>query len=399
MTNYNHPLTAGRDRVRRMNINSTIISGYQTLNDIGYLLENRQHVLLVTDKNIAGIPAVQALIGQIGEKVATVKMVDSVPPEPSQHDVAAILATLETRGVDLVIGIGGGSVLDVAKLLSVLCVEQAPTLEALLNGEKPQTRTASLLIPTTAGTGSEATPNAILAIPEKETKVGIISPVMLPDYVVLAPELTTSMPAHIASSTGIDALCHLIECFTATVSNPVSDNYALIGLKKLFTSLETAVAEPTNLAARLDMLWASYYGGAAIAHAGTHLVHAMSYPLGGKYHIPHGVANAILLAPCMRFVRPAAVTKFAQVYDLLPEADDALTEEEKSVALVDYFSALVKRLKLPASLDELGINADHLPYLVEAALDVQRLMKNVPAPVSAGDVRDVYLTLFPAQNH
>ncbi|KGT88324.1 DhaT [Erwinia typographi] len=382
-----------------MNINSTVISGYQTLNDIGYLLKDRQHVLLVTDKNIGGIPLVQELIKQVCDKVATVKMVDSVPPEPSQHDVAAIVASLDTSGVDLVIGVGGGSVLDVAKLLSVLCVAHSPTLEALLNGEKPQSRTASLLIPTTAGTGSEATPNAILAIPEKETKVGIISPVMLPDYVVLAPELTTSMPAHIASSTGIDALCHLIECFTATVSNPVSDNYALIGLQKLFASLETAVAEPGNLAARLDMLWASYYGGAAIAHAGTHLVHAMSYPLGGKYHIPHGVANAILLAPCMRFVRPAAVAKFAQAWDLVPGADLSLSDEEKSVALVDYFAALVKRLKLPASLDELGIGSDHLPYLVEAALDVQRLMKNVPAPVSASDVRDVYLTLFPTQNH
>jgi len=281
----------------------------------------------------------------------------------------------------------------------VLCIENAPTLQELLAGEKPQTRTPTLLIPTTAGTGSEATPNAILAIPEKETKVGIISPVMLPDFVALLPELTTSMPAHIASSTGIDALCHLIECFTATVSNPVSDNYALIGMKKLFTSLEATVAQPENLRARLDMLWASYYGGAAIAHAGTHLVHAMSYPLGGKYHIPHGVANAILLAPCMRFVRPAAVSKFAQAYDLLPDADPALSEEEKSHALVDYFVALVKRLKLPASLDELGINADHLPYLVEAALDVQRLMKNVPTAVSADDVRNIYLTLFPTLNH
>jgi alcohol dehydrogenase class IV len=313
--------------------------------------------------------------------------------------VASIVAALPNSDIDLVIGVGGGSVLDVAKLLSILCVAGAPTLDALLAGEKPQTRTPSLLIPTTAGTGSEATPNAILAIPEKETKVGIITPVMLPDYVALIPELTTSMPPHIASSTGIDALCHLIECFTATVSNPVSDNYALIGMKKLFTSLETTIAEPDNLEARLNMLWASYYGGASIAHAGTHLVHAMSYPLGGKYHLPHGVANAILLAPCMRFVRPAAVSKFAQAYDLLPNADTSLDEETKSHALVEYFAALVKRLKLPASLEELGIGPDHLPYLVEAALDVQRLMKNVPMKVGADDVRNVYLTLFPALSH
>lgn len=382
-----------------MNINSTVISGFQALNDLSYLLQGKEKALLVTDKNIEGIPAVQSLIAQLKQQISSLSIVNSVPPEPSQHDVAAIVAALPSTDIDLVIGVGGGSVLDVAKLLSILCVDGAPTLDALLAGEKPLTRTTSLLIPTTAGTGSEATPNAILAIPEKETKVGIITPVMLPDYVALVPELTTSMPPHIASSTGIDALCHLIECFTATVSNPVSDNYALIGMKKLFASLETTIAEPGNLEARLNMLWASYYGGASIAHAGTHLVHAMSYPLGGKYHLPHGVANAILLAPCMRFVRPAAVSKFAQAYDLLPDADASLDEEAKSHALVVYFAALVKRLKLPASLEELGIGPDHLPYLVEAALDVQRLMKNVPMKVSADDVRNVYLTLFPALNH
>ncbi|MBK0090946.1 iron-containing alcohol dehydrogenase [Erwinia sp. S59] len=382
-----------------MNINSTVISGFQALNDLSYLLQGKEKALLVTDKNIEGIPAVQSLIAQLKQQISSLSIVNNVPPEPSQHDVAAIVAALPSTDIDLVIGVGGGSVLDVAKLLSILCVDGAPTLDALLAGEKPLTRTTSLLIPTTAGTGSEATPNAILAIPEKETKVGIITPIMLPDYVALAPELTTSMPPHIASSTGIDALCHLIECFTATVSNPVSDNYALIGMKKLFASLETTIAEPGNLEARLNMLWASYYGGASIAHAGTHLVHAMSYPLGGKYHLPHGVANAILLAPCMRFVRPAAVSKFAQAYDLLPDADASLDEEAKSHALVEYFAALVKRLKLPASLEELGIGPDHLPYLVEAALDVQRLMKNVPMKVSADDVRNVYLTLFPALNH
>lgn len=379
-----------------MNINSTVISGYQALNDMRYLLRGVTTAIVVTDRNIEAIPAVQALMGQLRDQIPRISVVNSVPPEPSQHDVAAIIETLSQRQADMVIGIGGGSVLDVAKLLSVLCIDGAPSMDALLSGEKPQRRTRSMLIPTTAGTGSEATPNAILAIPEKETKVGIISPVMLPDVVALVPELTTSMPPHIASSTGIDALCHLIECFTANVANPVSDNYALIGMKKLFANLETTLHEPENLQARLEMLWASYYGGASIAHAGTHLVHAMSYPLGGKYHLPHGVANAILLAPCMRFVRPAAVSKFAQAYDLLPDADVRLSDEEKSHALVDYFTALVARLQLPASLEALGIGPDHLPYLVEAALDVQRLMKNVPMAVTADDVRAVYLTLFPS---
>ncbi|MFP9529583.1 iron-containing alcohol dehydrogenase [Pectobacterium brasiliense] len=378
-----------------MNINSTILSGYRVLQDISHLLAGKQHVLFVTDKNIVGLPDVQALIAQVKHAVPQVLLVDHVPAEPSQHDVAQILSQLNQIQTDLVIGVGGGSVLDVAKLLSVLCAgDETVTLDSLLAGEKPTRRTTSLLIPTTAGTGSEATPNAILAIPEKETKVGIITPVMLPDYVALVPELTISMPSHIAASTGIDALCHLIECFTSTIANPVSDNYALIGLKKLFANLETSVREPSNMEAKLNMLWASYYGGAAIAHSGTHLVHAMSYPLGGKYHIPHGVANAILLAPCMRFVQDAAQEKFAQAYDLLPDADLTLSTAEKVQALVTYFSELVKRLNLPNTLQQLGVEKDHLPYLVDAALQVQRLMKNVPTQVSADDVREVYLTLF-----
>lgn len=378
-----------------MNINSTIISGYRVLQDIRHLMAGKRHVLFVTDGNIVDLPDVQTLIAQVKQTVAQVLLVDNVPAEPSQHDVAEIVGQLTQMRTDLVIGVGGGSVLDVAKLLSVLCAgDDAITLDALLAGEKPTRRTMSLLIPTTAGTGSEATPNAILAIPEKETKIGIITPVMLPDYVALAPELTTSMPPHIAASTGIDALCHLIECFTATIANPVSDNYALIGLKKLFANIETSVREPGNLEAKLNMLWASYYGGAAIAHAGTHLVHAMSYPLGGKYHIPHGVANAILLAPCMRFIQTTAQEKFAQAYDLLPDADPTLGSAHKAQALVAYFTDLVKRLNLPDTLQQLGVERSHLPYLVDAALQVQRLMKNVPAQVSADDVREIYLTLF-----
>ena len=291
-------------------------------------------------------------------------------------------------------GIGGGSVLDVTKLLSVLCHPLSPGLDALLSGEKPTARVPSLLIPATAGTGSEATPNAILAIPEQSTKVGIISPVLLPDYVALLPELTTSMPAHIASSTGIDALCHLIECFTATIANPVSDNVALTGLRKLLHNIETAVSEPHNLTARLEMLWASYYGGAAITHAGTHLVHALSYPLGGTYHLPHGVANAILLAPCMKVVRPYAVEKFAQVWDLVPGADTTLSDEDKSHALVDYFAALVKRLNLPDNLESLGVPRADIPSLADAALNVKRLMNNAPCTVDHAAVQAIYQTLF-----
>ncbi|WP_297197743.1 iron-containing alcohol dehydrogenase [uncultured Pluralibacter sp.] len=376
-------------------INSTLISGAGAIPALAPVLAGRQRVLLLSDANIIKLEETQQIVALLRNEGRDVYIIDSVPAEPSQHDVANIVRELPDRTIDIVVGIGGGSVLDVAKLLSVLCAPESKSLEALLAGEKPTHRVTSLLIPTTAGTGSEATPNAILAIPEQSTKVGIISPVLLPDYVALLPELTTSMPAHIASSTGIDALCHLLECYTSTVANPVSDNVALTGLYKLLRNIDVAVSEPHNLNARLEMLWASYYGGAAIAHAGTHLVHALSYPLGGKYHLPHGVANAILLAPCMKVVRPHAVEKFARVWDLIPGADTALSDDEKSHALVAYLADLVKRLNLPDNLETMGVPRSDISSLSDAALNVKRLMNNAPCTVSHDEVQGIYHTLFP----
>ncbi|WP_423933421.1 iron-containing alcohol dehydrogenase [Comamonas sp. 23] len=377
-----------------MHIHSTVLSGHKVLDDIAYLVSGKHKLLFVSDQNISGIAGVQALLAQLRRAAAEVQVIDDVPPEPSDADVERILQERDLRGVDFVVGVGGGSVLDVAKLLSALAHAESPSLAELLAGTKVTQRVKALMVPTTAGTGSEATPNAILAIPARETKQGIISPVLLPDYVALAPELTVTMPHKIAASTGVDALCHLIECFTASIANPVADNYAMIGMKKLFENIELSVAEPDNLEAKLNMLWASYYGGACIAHAGTHLVHAMSYPLGGKYHIPHGVANAILLAPCFEWLRPLCVAKLARAYELVPGANMALDDEGKSHALVAYFADLVQRLRLPASLQELGIGRDHLPDLVKAALDVQRLIKNVPGAVTGADIEKVYLKLF-----
>ena len=374
-------------------LNSTIISGANALAAIRPLLTDNAQLLLVTDGNIARLEAATQIRSILEEGNRRVTVIDTVPPEPSHHDVSQLLAGLNSGSFDVVVGIGGGSVLDVAKLLSVLCHPLSPGLDSLLAGVKPVARISSLLIPATAGTGSEATPNAILAIPEQNTKVGIISPVLLPDYVALLPELTTSMPTHIASSTGIDALCHLIECFTATVANPVSDNAALTGLAKLLKNIETACAEPGNLLAKLEMLWASYYGGSRLRMP-AHTVHALSYPLGGKYHLPHGVANAILLAPCMRVVRPHCVTKFAQVW-IRAGADSSLSDDEKSHALVEYFAALVRRLNLPDNLESLGVPREDIASLSDAALNVKRLMNNVPCQVNHDEVQAIYRTLFP----
>lgn len=389
---FNHAWLGKKEvREKMMTINSTVISG--SLKNIEYLIKEGQNILIVSDKNIMQLAPALDFISLVKTKSQILTIIDDVPPEPANHDVTNIINRIEDR-IDCVIGIGGGSVLDIAKLLAVLCAKETGiNLASLLEGEKPTQRVSSILIPTTAGTGSEATPNSILGIPEKETKIGIISPVMLPDYVVLAPELTTSLPQQITASTGIDALCHLLECYTANKANPVSDNLALIGMKKLFESLPKVQQNPADLEARLNMLWASYYGGACIFHSGTHLVHAMSYPLGGKFHVPHGLANSLLLVPCMKMIRATCVAKFATIYDLIPNANQNLCAEDKSFKLINEIELLIKLLHLPTQLNQIDIGIQHLPELAKTAMDVKRLIANSPVEVNEQDILNTYLSI------
>ncbi len=376
-----------------MNIFTTVLSG--NVNQVLQVLSVEQHILILTDANVMNLEKVQSFVSLLESSGYQYTLISDLPAEPTDKDVEQLLERVP-NSVETILGIGGGSVLDISKLVAVLYTEPSKHLERftqLLNGEKPESRIPLVLVPTTAGTGAEATPNAIIAIPDKATKVGIISPVMLPDYVVLAPELTTSMPPHITASTGIDALCHLIECYTASVANPVGDNYSLIGMQKFFSNIEGVVSNPEDLLVRLNLLWASYYGGAAISHSGTHLVHALSYPLGGKYKIPHGLANSLLLVPVMKHIYPHCETKLANVYRLLPSANLDLSDAQMAQALVEYLEQLVNKLGLPTSLNEIGIQRDQLPELAAAAMQVTRLLNHSPVKVTEQDVLKLYQSI------
>ena len=188
----------------------------------------------------------------------------------------------------------------------------------------------TLMIPTTAGTGAEATPNAIVAVPEKELKVGIVNDAMIADGVILDARMIKSLPGSIAAATGVDALCHAIECFTSKKRNPFSDTFALQAFEMIVKNIEKACDDPGAMEEKSNMLLASFYAGVAITASGTTAVHALSYPLGGKYHIAHGVSNAILLAPVMKFNEPACRARFALAYDRLAPDAGAVTEAEKS---------------------------------------------------------------------
>ena len=224
--------------------------------------------------------------------------------------------------------------------------------------------------------------------------MGIISPVLLPDYVALLPELTTSMPPSIAASTGIDALCHLLECFTSTVANPVSDNAALIGLHKLVRHIERSVNQPQDLTAKLEMLWASWYGGAAINYAGTH--RCMRSPI--RLAVPAPAARGGQRHSAGALHAGGPPSRGGEVRSGLgpdPDADRTLSAEEKSHALVAWLAALVKRLPLPDNLAALGVPQESISALSAAAQNVKRLMNNAPCSVSREEIAAIYQTLYP----
>ena len=283
--------------------------------------------------------------------------------------------------------------MDTAKLVSVL--PPGLTVRDLLeDSSKAVKQMKTLMIPTTAGTGAEATPNAIVAVPEKELKVGIVNEAMVADYVILDVSMVEKLPPKIAASTGLDALAHAIECFTSKKANPISDTFALRALEMLMMNLEAACGEPADLHAREQILLASFYAGVAITASGTTAVHALSYPLGGKYHIPHGVSNAIMLAPVMRFNEPDCRELLAAAYDRIADDGAAMTEEEKSGNLIKKLCRMVEVLEIPASLSVYGVSRDDLDVLVDAGMQVQRLLVNNRRTVTEEDARKLYLEVL-----
>lgn len=291
----------------------------------------------------------------------------------------------------MIVACGGGSVMDAAKLASVLVTDEYGVKELLDDPGRAKKCVPVIMIPTTAGTGAEVTPNAIVAVPEKELKVGIVNPNMIPDHVILDARMIKNLPRKIAAATGADALAHCIECFTSAKANPFSDLYALEGLDLILNNIEKACDDPDAMTEKNRMQIAAYYGGLAITASGTTAVHALSYPLGGKYHIAHGVSNAILLAPVMRFNEPACRERLAAAYDrCCHEEKTCRTAEEKSAWIILRLEEIVKHLDIPTSLKEFGVSEEDLEQLVESGMQVQRLLVNNPRKVEPQDARAIY---------
>ena len=374
-----------------------VYSGENAMDNVTDIIRARgaKKVAIFTDKGIEAVGLFALPEAAVKASGAEYYVLDDLRPEPSYMEVQKLIDQFKADGADLIVACGGGSVLDTAKLASVLVTDEYGVKELLDEPGRAKKCVPIVLIPTTAGTGAEVTPNAIVAVPEKELKVGIVNENMIADYVILDARLIKNLPVKIAAATGVDAMAHCIECFTSNKKNPLSDTFALEGLDMIINNIEEACLNPDAMEAKKKMQIAAFYGGLAITASGTTGVHALSYPLGGKYHIAHGVSNAILLVPVMKFNEPVIRPLLAQAYDRCAHDGSACkTEEEKSAWMIRRMDEIVKKLQIPTSLQEFGVPKEDLDGLVEAGMQVKRLLVNNMREITPEDARAIYLQVM-----
>lgn len=372
-----------------------VFTGTGSILSIRELLKGKNaRVVLYTDKGVRAAGLIDEALEIVKACAEQVTVVDDIETEPDWEAAQrAIECFRSVEGTDIV-GIGGGSVLDMAKLVSITANTPYGVKDLLKDPSLGYKKVKTILIPTTAGTGAEATPNSIVAIPEEKIKVGIVNPEMIADAVILDGRMIQNLSPHIAAATAIDALAHAVECYTSKKANAYSDLFAAEAFRLIMKHGYAACGNSEALEDKNKMLLAAFYGGAAIAASGTTAVHALSYPLGGAYHIPHGVANAMLLLPVMRFNKDACEKELAQLFDQLIEKDTLLTETEKAEAVLGQMEALVKQLSLPRSLASFGVGVDDLDDLVKAGMQVERLLRNNKKQMTGEAARAIYLQIL-----
>lgn len=312
--------------------------------------------------------------------------------EPHFADFREILEEAHSFDADSIAGIGGGSVMDIAKVVAALLHADQSIDSVVGNGQLKGRSTHLIYMPTTSGTGSEVSPNAIL-IDEKDSKKGIISPFLVPDSVYIDPALTLSLPPDITAYTGIDALTHCIEAYANRFAHPIVDTLALEGMTCISHYLKRAVEDGQNMEARSQLAMGSVYGGMCLGPVNTAAVHALAYPLGTQFKIPHGLSNALLLPYVMEFNLPAAEERYAQIALSLGGAPGA-TDTETARQGVALIRQLIADCQVPSRLSELNIPSDAIPGLAREGMGIQRLLQNNPREVTLDDAMTIYKTAY-----
>lgn len=373
----------------------SLVVEYGAARRLGALLRERHaglsRLVLVTDRFLheSGLlaPALENLVAHEWD----VTVLDDVVADPPDHVVLTAAARAKEAGAEIVVGLGGGSSMDVAKLIAVLCASSQP-LDAMYGvNNVTGPRLPLVLMPTTAGTGSEVTAISIVTT-GATTKSGVVSPILYPDIAVLDAELTLGLPAAATAATGIDAMVHAIEAYTSVrLKNPLSDMLAKEALRLLYKNLLPACRNPQDRTAREAMLLGATLAGQAFSNAPVAAVHALAYPLGGHFHVPHGLSNALVLMHVLRFNARDAAAHYAELAEVIGCAAPAhATEADRAESFVQAMERLVIETGIARTLREVGVTEAHLPMLAADAMKQQRLLINNPREMTEDAALEIY---------
>ncbi|WP_193140248.1 iron-containing alcohol dehydrogenase [Meridianimarinicoccus sp. MJW13] len=351
-----------------------------------------RRLLLVTDPGIMRLDLAGPALADLAACGIAVTLFDGVEPDPKAQTVRAAADLARDCGAQGVIGFGGGSSMDVAKVVALLARSDQPLEEIYGVGMAHGRRLPLVLVPTTAGTGSEVTPISILTTGTQEKK-GVVSPLLLPDLALLDAMLTLGLPPAITAATGVDAMVHAIEAYTSASpnNNPISRQLAVQALTLLGANIRTAVKQGADIDARENMALGSMLAGQAFANAPVAAVHALAYPVGSLFHVPHGLSNALVLPHVMRFNAPACGPAYAELAPhLFPDMDMARDSQAITADLIARLATLNTDLGLQPGLRSVGIGVDDIDRLAGDAMNQTRLLVNNPRPLTLEDARAIY---------
>jgi alcohol dehydrogenase len=350
--------------------------------------------LIITQPTMVDLGFVEQIVSQLAAKGISADTNTNILPEPTLENIEQVFEATASKNYDVLIGIGGGSVLDTTKILSVLKTNDASVEQLLGTDLVANPGVPTILIPTTSGTGAEVTPNAIVTLPDQELKVGIVSKYLFPALVILDPVLTLKLPKPITAATGMDAFTHSLESFISTKANPISDMFALESIRLISSSIVEAYQNGESIEAREKMLVGSMYGGMALTSAGTAAVHALAYPLGGKYKIPHGVANSMLLPHVMKYNMDAITDRLALVAEPMGISVQGLSNSQLAEKVVEKIIEWTNVLEIPQDLKDYGVKEEELPEISVSASQVTRLLNNNPKKLGLADIEAIYRQLL-----